>query len=75
MIEGVRGCHVFPDAAAVGQGEDPQWLTVLFEGRELWGDSAKPSLKVSIEGWSPIGAGMSSDAAAQRATEPVDHPA
>jgi nitrile hydratase beta subunit len=54
VIEAVRGCHVFPDTAAVGQGEDPQWLyTVLFEGRELWGDSAEPSLKVSIEAFEP----------------------
>src|SRR5205814_8104407 len=37
-IEGVRGCHVFPDMSAIGKGEDPQWLyTVAFEGRALWG--------------------------------------
>ena len=54
VIEALRGCHVFPDTAAIGKGEDPQWLyTVLFEGRELWGDSAEPSLKVSIEAFEP----------------------
>jgi nitrile hydratase beta subunit len=54
VIEALRGCHVFPDTAALGKGEDPQWLyTVLFEGRELWGDSAEPSLKVSIEAFEP----------------------
>jgi nitrile hydratase subunit beta len=54
VIECVRGCHVFPDSVAVGQGENPQWLyTVLFEGRELWGESADPTLKVSIEAWEP----------------------
>ena len=54
VIEAIRGCHVFPDTAAIGQGENPQWLyTVLFEGRELWGDSAEPSLKVSIEAFEP----------------------
>jgi nitrile hydratase subunit beta len=54
VIEAIRGCHVFPDTAAVGQGENPQWLyTVLFEGRELWGDSAEPTLKVSIEAFEP----------------------
>ncbi len=54
VIEAIRGCHVFPDTAAVGQGENPQWLyTVLFEGRELWGDGAEPSLKVSIEAFEP----------------------
>ena len=54
VVEALRGCHVFPDTAALGQGDDPQWLyTVLFDGRELWGDSAEPSLKVSIEAFEP----------------------
>jgi nitrile hydratase subunit beta len=53
-IECVRGCHVFPDSVATGQGEDPQWLyTLRFEGRELWGDSSDPNLKVSIEAFEP----------------------
>ena len=53
-IEGVRGCHVFPDSTAVGAGENPQWLyTVLFDGRELWGDDTDPSLKISIEAFEP----------------------
>jgi nitrile hydratase len=50
VIEAIRGCHVFPDLTAIGAGENPQWLyTVLFEGRELWGEAADPTLKVSIE--------------------------
>jgi nitrile hydratase subunit beta len=54
VIEALRGCHVFPDAVAIGQGEDPQWLyTVLFDGRELWGEKAEPTLKVSIEAFEP----------------------
>jgi nitrile hydratase subunit beta len=54
IVEALRGCHVFPDTVAIGKGEDPQWLyTVLFEGRELWGDNAEPSLKVSIEAFEP----------------------
>jgi nitrile hydratase len=54
VIEALRGCHVFPDTVAIGQGEDPQWLyTVVFDGRELWGDNAEPSLKVSIEAFEP----------------------
>jgi nitrile hydratase subunit beta len=53
-IECVRGCHVFPDTVAIGKGENPQWLyTVRFEGRELWGESADPTLTVSIEAWEP----------------------
>ena len=54
VIEAIRGCHVFPDSVAIGAGENPQWLyTVLFEGRTLWGDSADPTLKVSIEAFEP----------------------
>jgi nitrile hydratase beta subunit len=53
-IECVRGCHVFPDSAATGKGDDPQWLYSLrFDGRELWGESCDPNLKVSIEAFEP----------------------
>jgi nitrile hydratase beta subunit len=53
-IEAVRGCHVFPDSAALGHGENPQWLyTVVFSGRELWGEEADPTLAVSIEAFEP----------------------
>jgi len=54
VIEAIRGCHVYPDTAAIGQGDNPQWLyTVVFTGRELWGDDADPSIKVSIEAFEP----------------------
>jgi nitrile hydratase subunit beta len=54
VVEALRGCHVFPDTVAIGKGEDPQWLyTVLFAGRELWGESGDPALKVSIEAFEP----------------------
>ena len=54
LIEAVRGCHVFPDAAAIGAAENPRWLyTVVFTGRELWGADADPSLSVSIEAFEP----------------------
>ena len=54
VVERVQGCHVFPDSSARGLGDDPQWLyTVAFEGRELWGADADPSLKVSIEAFEP----------------------
>jgi nitrile hydratase subunit beta len=53
-IEQVRGVHVFADAHAHGQGEQPQWLyTVVFSGRELWGDAAPGGLNVSIDAWEP----------------------
>jgi nitrile hydratase len=53
-VEAVRGCHVFPDTAAVGAGENPQWLyAVVFTARELWGEEADSSIKVSIEAFEP----------------------
>ena len=53
-IERVIGCHVFPDSNARGAGENPQWLyTVRFDGRELWGEGADPTLKVSVDAWEP----------------------
>ncbi len=53
-IEAVRGCHVFPDTAALGAGENPQWLyAVVFPARELWGDEADPQISVSIEAFEP----------------------
>jgi nitrile hydratase beta subunit len=54
VVEAVRGCHVFPDSVTTGGGENPQWLyTVVFEGHELWGENADPTLKVSIEAFEP----------------------
>jgi nitrile hydratase beta subunit len=54
LIEAIRGCHVFPDSAAIGGGDDPQWLyTVVFTARELWGEDADPSVTVSIEAFEP----------------------
>ena len=53
-VEAVRGCHVFPDTAALGAGENPQWLyNVVFDARELWGEEADPAIKVSIEAFEP----------------------
>jgi nitrile hydratase subunit beta len=44
--------HVLPDTSAHGAGENPQWLyTVAFTGEELWGHSAEPGTKVSVEAW------------------------
>ena len=54
VVERVHGCHVFPDSAATGQGDNPQWLyTVRFEGRELWGPDADPTVKISIDAFEP----------------------
>jgi len=54
IVEAIRGCHVFPDSTAVGGGENPQWLyTVVFDARELFGEAADPTLKVSIEAFEP----------------------
>ena len=43
-----------PYTAALVKGDDPQWLyTVLFDGRELWGENSDPTLKVSIDAFEP----------------------
>jgi nitrile hydratase len=48
----VNGGFVFPDANAHGAGEAPEYVyTVVFEGRELWGETASPGLTVSIDAW------------------------
>ena len=53
-ITRVHGCHVFPDSNAHGHGEDPQWLyTVSFQGRELWGAEADPTVTVSVDAFEP----------------------
>ena len=54
VVEALRGCHVFPDTSALGQGDHQQWLyTVVFDGQELWGADADPTLTVSIEAFEP----------------------
>jgi nitrile hydratase len=50
----VLGGHVYADAHAHGQGEDPQWLyTVAFEAGELWPGADPPGHRVSIDAWEP----------------------
>lgn len=54
LVEAVRGFHAFPDSVVAGRGEDPQWLyTVVFDGREVWGEAADPTLRLSIEAFEP----------------------
>jgi nitrile hydratase subunit beta len=53
-IEHIRGVHVFADTNAHGLGEQPQWLyTVVFSGRELWGETGAETTSVSIDAWEP----------------------
>lgn len=52
-ISASHGAHVFPDAHALGQGEDPQWLyTVRFEAAELWGCDTSAAA-VYVDCWEP----------------------
>ena len=52
VVERLHGAHVFADTHAQGAGEQPQWLyTVVFEGRELWGDEAQSGQRVSVDAW------------------------
>ena len=41
-----------PTPTRSASGEDPQWLyTVRFDGPELWGKDADPTLSVSVDAW------------------------
>jgi nitrile hydratase subunit beta len=52
MVEAVRDGFVFPDSNAHGEGENPQRVyTVVFDGIEIWGERADPTLSVSIDAW------------------------
>jgi nitrile hydratase len=54
IVERVHGAFVFPDSAAHGQGDAPQWLyTVRFAGRDLWGEGGDPTLSLSVDAWEP----------------------
>jgi len=54
VVERVLGCQVFPDSASLELGENPQWLyTVVFDGAELWGPEADPTVKISIDAFEP----------------------
>lgn len=55
VVESIRGVHVFADAHAQGQGEQPRWLyTVVFAEDELWGAGApRQALSVAIDAWEP----------------------
>lgn len=51
-VEAARGGFVFPDSNAHGGGENPQHVyTVVFSGRDLWGEDADPTLTVSVDAW------------------------
>ena len=53
-VERLHGCHVYPDSSAIDQGDDPQWLyAVRFDGRELWGPTADPTVSVSVDAFEP----------------------
>ena len=54
VIELIHGCHAYPDSVATDRGDDPQWLyTVVFDGQEIWGADADPTLKISIDAFEP----------------------
>lgn len=53
QIIAVHGAHSFPDANAIGQGEQPQWLyTVRFDATELWGPDTTAE-SVCVDCWEP----------------------
>jgi nitrile hydratase beta subunit len=54
VVESKLGCNVYPDSAAIEAGENPQWLyIVVFDGAELWGPDADPTVKISVDAFEP----------------------
>lgn len=52
VVDAVRGGFVLPDTNAHGRGENPEWVyTVVFAGRDLWGEGSDPTLSVSVDAW------------------------
>jgi len=52
VVERVHGGFVFPDSSAHDGGEAPQRVyTIVFTGRELWGEEADPDLTVALDCW------------------------
>lgn len=50
----VHGVHVYPDASAVGRGEDPQWLySVAFAAQEIWGEDAREGDEILVDLFEP----------------------
>jgi len=57
-----HGAHVFPDANAIGQGEQPHWLyTVRFDAADLWGQDTTAT-SVYVDCWEPYLEALSTDA-------------
>ncbi|MEM6826113.1 MAG: nitrile hydratase subunit beta [Pseudomonadota bacterium] len=53
-VTAYHGSHVFPDTHSSFDGEKPCPLyTVCFEAVELFGETADPTLSVSIDAWEP----------------------
>jgi len=53
IVTKVHGAHVFPDANARGEGEQPQWLyAVRFDASELWGTDTTAAA-VHVDCWEP----------------------
>lgn len=52
VVERVLGVFMLPDAYTQGEGVQPQTVyAVAFDARELWGESAEPNTRVSIDLW------------------------
>jgi nitrile hydratase beta subunit len=57
-VQRVHGTHIFPDRHVLHPvppfDQTPEWLyTVVFDGAELWGPDADPTLQVSMDAWEP----------------------
>ena len=54
VIDAVRGCNVFPDTVAIGQGgESAMALYGAVRRPRIVGENSDPTLTVSIDAWEP----------------------
>ncbi|KWX01266.1 nitrile hydratase [Carbonactinospora thermoautotrophica] len=55
VIDRVHGTFIYPDTAARGEGDDPQWVySVRFDAKELWGEQyADANGSVYFDVWEP----------------------
>ncbi|ASJ71035.1 nitrile hydratase subunit beta [Granulosicoccus antarcticus] len=54
IVHKIHGAHIYPDAHALGQGEQPQWLyNIRFSATELWGEQETRRGDVHVDCWEP----------------------
>lgn len=53
VIDAYRGLEPFPDATAHRQNEQQRLYQVRFDGTEIWGPDADPTVSITLDLWEP----------------------